>query len=255
MSLRLAFLLLFLLLLPACTPATGREQVSQAVPGPTGVAGMATDRAGAPAARAFVYAYRSPKGGLRGPADFAAEVHEDGSYFLDLVDGAYYLVARRRRGGTESGPPRPGDAWAIYSRNPVVVREGFTSRADFVLQGVTQPMLLRQGSLAAGDTGFTGRIVDGQGRPVSGAFALAYRSPDFRRMPEYTSPAAGEDGIFHLYLPEAGMWCLAVRTRTRGQPMAGELYGVLGEGPQGCRPLENGEILDLGAIVVTPYRR
>ncbi len=250
-------LILFLVgLLSACASAPG-PPATEAVtlPGATGIAGRVSGHDGAPAQGAFVYAYRSPRGGLRGPADFEAPVGEDGRYFLDLVEGRYYLVARARRGGADAGPPRPGDAWALFPRNPVAVAAGLTSRADFVLQGISQPMLLREGSLTAGDTGFRGRVVDGRGKPVSGAFAMAYRDADFRRMPDFTSPAVGEDGGFLLYVPEAGTYCLAVRTRTRGQPMAGELYGVLGEGRQGCRSLRQGEILEVGAIVVAPYRR
>jgi hypothetical protein len=247
--------LLLLLLFAACSPPPSAPSEPSALPGPTGIAGSVADRQGTAAAGAFVYAYRTPKGGLRGPADFEAPVGADGGYFLDLAPGRYYLVARLRRAGSDAGPPRPGDAWAVYPGNPVTVREGRTSRADFLLQGVTQPMLLREGSLTAGDTGFTGRLVDRQGRPVPGAFALAYRDPDFRRMPDFTSPAVGEDGRFTLYLPEGGRFCLAARTRPRGQPVAGEPYGLLGEGETGCLQVKKGEIVEVGAIVLAPYRR
>lgn len=221
----------------------------------TGIEGTVTARSGGGVAGTYVYAYRSARGGLRGPADFEAPVGEDGRYFLDLVEGNYFLVARKRQEGGDAGPPRPGDAWALFPGNPVTVRSGRSSRADFLLQGVTQPMLLREGSLSRGETGFTGRVIDDQGRPVPGAFALAYGDSDFRRMPDYTSPAVGEDGVFLLYLPRPGNWCLAVRTRTRGQPVAGELYGTLGPGENGCRRVKAGEIVDLGDIRVLPYRR
>ena len=39
------------------------------VPGPTGIAGMVVDPQGGPAAGSYVYAYRSAKSGLRGPAE------------------------------------------------------------------------------------------------------------------------------------------------------------------------------------------
>lgn len=247
-------LLLLFTLLAACTPMPVVPQQGEfSAPGPTGIGGRVTDRQGVPAAGAFVYAYRSTRGGLRGPADFEAAVDADGCYLLDVVAGQYHLVARQRRGGADVGPPRPGDSWAIYAGNPVVVAEGRTSRADFVLQGVTQQMLMKEGSLSAGDTGFTGRIVDRQGRAVAGAFALAYSDTDFRRMPDFTSPAVGEDGLFTLYVPTPGRFCLAARTRTRGQPLQGELYGTLGEG--GCRQVEKGTVVDVGEIVVEPYRR
>jgi Carboxypeptidase regulatory-like domain len=220
-------------------------------PGATGIAGMVTDQAGTPVAGAFVYAYRSARGGLRGPADFEAEVDSEGRYFLDLVEGRYHLVARARQSGTDIGPPRPGDAWALFPRNPLEVRPQHTSRADFRLQRVTQPMLMREGTLTSGDTGFTGTLVDAGGAPVAGAFVLAYSSADFHRMPDHTSPAVGEDGRFTLYLPRGGSFCLAARVRTRGQPQAGELYGVL-EG--GCRKATDGRLEPVGPIVLRPYR-
>lgn len=255
MLLRLTFFLLTLCLLSACRLASPSTPLLPAVPGPTGIAGQVTNKEGAPADDAMVYAYRSPKGGLRGPADFEATTGADGDYFLDLVEGTYYLAARMRRSGSDAGPPRPGDGWAIFGHNPVTVLPGMTSRADLVLRGVTQPMLLKEGSLASGDSGFTGRIVDTAGNPVAGAIALAYRSPDYHRMPDYTAAATGEDGRFILYLPQGGTYCLAARTKTRGQPREGEPYGLLAEGAEGCRSITKGEILDVGTMILSPYHR
>ena len=221
----------------------------------TGIAGTVTDRNGVPAAGAYVYAYRSPRGGLRGPADFEAQVGGDGRYLLDLVEGSYHLVARQRPDGGDAGPPRAGDAWALPARNPVTVAPGTVTTIDFVLHTVAQPMLMREGTLTSGDTGFTGVLVDVAGRPVAGAFVIAYPDSDFRRMPAATSPAVGEDGRFVLYLERPGQWCLAARTRTRGQPVAGELYGVLGEGAAGCREVATGQVIDVGPLRLIPYRR
>jgi hypothetical protein len=242
-------------LLSSCVPS--REAAAPA-PSPvsaTGIAGSVTDRTGVPAVGAYVYAYRSARGGLRGPADFEAPVGSDGRYLLDLVEGSYHLVARQRPDGGDSGPPRAGDAWALPMQNPVTVTSGVLTTIDFVLHTVAQPMLLREGTLTSGDTGFTGVLVDAAGRPVTGAFVIAYPDSDFRHMPAATSPAVGEDGRFTLYLARPGQWCLAARTRTRGQPVTGELYGVLGEGPAGCREVVAGQVIDVGPLRLTPYRR
>jgi hypothetical protein len=135
------------------------------------------------------------------------------------------------------------------------VVSGQLTSVDFVLHTVTQPMLMREGTLTGGDTGFTGVLVDAAGRPLAGAFVLAYPDSDFRCMPEATSPAVGEDGHFTLYVERPGRWCLAARTRTRGQPVAGELYGVLGEGAAGCREVATGVLVEVGPLTLRPYRR
>jgi len=252
---RLSLLLLTLCLFSACRLAAPPLSSLPAIPGPTGIAGKVVSKEGVPAPGAAVYAYRSPKGGLRGPADFEAMVNAEGDYFLDLVEGTYHLAARLRRSGSDAGPPRSGDGWAVFGQNPVTVRSGMTTRADLVLRGVTQSQFLKEGSLSSGDTGFSGRIVDADGQPVAGAIALAYRTPDHRRMPDFTAAASGEDGRFVLYLPLGGRYCLAARTKTRGQPLEGEPYGVLADGEEGCRSVQRGEVLDVGSIVLYPYHR
>jgi len=209
--------------------------------------------AGKPAAGAFVYAYRSARQGLRGPADFGAQVSRDGNYFLELVEGRYHLVARLRQSGADAGPPRPGDAWSIYPRNPVLVEKHKVKTVGFVLPGGAVPRQLRAGSLATGDTGFSGRLVDVEGKPLVGAFALAYRSSDFHRMPDLTSTPSDQEGRFTLYVPEASRYCLAARTGTRGQPRAGEPYGTLGEGEAACRDVAAGQILDVGTIELAAF--
>lgn len=245
-------LLLGIVLLVACAPPAPVVPPAD-IPGATGIAGAVRDPVGQPAVGAMVYAYRSAKSGLRGPADFAAEVGADGRFFLDLVEGRYYLVARRRQGSGDAGPPRPGDAWSIYPRNPVTVNAERTTRVDFQLQGVTQPNLLKEGSLSGGDTGFTGRLLDAHGTPIAGAFVLGYRDSDFRRMPDFTSAASAVDGRFTLFVPTAGRYCLAARIRTRGQPGAGELYGQLGSAEAACRTATTGTLLDVGVIRLEPF--
>ena len=239
----------------ACTPHPAESPTySQPEYSHMGIGGRVTDQNGQPVSGAYVYAYRNAKSNLRGPADFEARVDDQGRFLLDLVEGQYYLVARLRQTGADAGPPKPGDAWALPSFNPVTVNTSELVNIDFVLQSVTQPMLMREGTLTSGDTGFTGQLVDAQNQPLAGAFVIAYTDPDFRRMPQATSPAVGPDGLFKLFVPQEGQWCLAARTRTRGQPSIGEPFGLL-DGKQGsCRKVQNGEILDVGAIRLVPYR-
>jgi hypothetical protein len=203
----------------------------------------------------WVYAYRSDQGLFRGPAEFAARAEEDGSYLLDLLPGRWFLVARARQQGPVSGPPRSGDSWVVYERNPLVLQPGEARRIDLQLQRVTAPLLLRGGILSHGSTGFTGTLVGPENRPLAGAFVLAYHDQEFRRMPDHSSAAATADGHFTLYVESAGRYCLVARQGTRGQPVQGELYGLLGAGDAGCRQAASGEILDVGEIHLSPYLR
>lgn len=223
------------------------------IPGPTGIAGTLRTLQSEPVSGAHVYAYRSARTGLRGPADFEALSDEAGHYFLDLVEGDYHLVARQRQDGTDSGPPRSGDAWAIYPRNPVTVVGGFSSRADILLQPLAAGRVLRAGSLSSGETGFRGRIVDGRSIPVAGAFALGYRDEHRNRPPDFNAPVTGEDGLFHLYLSQGGDYCIAARMKTRGQPRFDEPYGIPDGGENGCFSIETGQILDLGTLILRPF--
>ena len=240
--------------LGSCSSIPKQAEFTDTDFGSTGVNGFVSKQDGTAAVGAFVYAYRSARHGLRGPADFGIKVDRTGHYFLDLVEGDYHLVARLRQSGADVGPPRPGDAWSIFQHNPVQVAKDSVTPIDFKLQSSAVPRQVRQGSLTSGETGFSGKLINADGEPFAGAFALAYLTADFHRMPDLTSTPAGEDGHFTLYVSVPGIYCLAARSKTRGQPRTGEPYGTLGQKDEACRQVSTGEIIDIGTIVLTPYR-
>lgn len=244
-----------LLLAVACSPVVQSvDQPPRLQPGPTGISGKVVDRHGAVAADVYVYAYRNTRSQLRGPADFAARVNPDGSYFLDLVEGRYYLVARQRQGRADSGPPRAGDAWSLYLDNPVEVMPGHTSRADFRLQSLGRPLAQGKG-ISDTSTRLTGMVVDGAGEAVTGATVMAYLDADLKRMPDFASPPTDEAGRFSLPVAGAGSYCLAARAKSRGQPQPGEPYGVY-RAADGSSCIQVGEgVTDVGRIVLRPYRQ
>ena len=243
--------LLTLLFSTACQPVGQNQPTTEA----GSISGTVLTPDGIPATGAYVYAYRTDSKGLRGPADFAASVDADGHFTLDVIQGQYHLIARQRQSGGGSGPPRAGDAWAVYASNPVLINGPDTGPANFLLQAGTGLHQVRQGSLTSGDTGFSGILKSVEGESVEGAFVLAYRSADFRRMPDFTSLPAGPDGRFVLYVPDSGRYCLAARKQTRGEPREGEPYGTLGEGEASCRQVNQKQILDVGTITLRPHRR
>ena len=220
----------------------------------TGIAGQVTDNTNSSATGAYVYAYRNMRSSLRGPADFEAQVDKMATTFWTLSKGITIWLRV-----CVSPEPMPGHPSQVmpgrclqetrYSLDPAEV-----TVINFILQGVAQPMLMREGTLTSGETGFSGQLVDSDDKPLPGAFVIAYPDSDFQRMPEATSPSVGDDGRFQLYVERPGQWCLAARTRTRGQPIAGEPYGKLGRAESGCRMAVTGKIIDVGTIRLTPYR-
>jgi len=251
---RLPFIsLLYVLLasLTACSGVRGGAPTSLTQPSATGLHGRVLDSDGNPVAAAKVYVYRNPRSGLRGPADFAAESARDGSYALDLVPGSYHLVARLRSQGGESGPPRPGDAWALPAENPVVLSEGEMRRLDFTLRQVGDQRTLAS-VLSAAPFAFSGQALRGDGTPLAGTLVLAYRQPDLHRRPDFAASPADRDGRFTLYLPDPGPWCLVFRQNTRGQLRSGELHTLLGREEGACR-LQARPHQELGAVILTPF--
>lgn len=236
-------------LLAACTSTFDTRGIDKSG---TGITGIVRDASGQPVAGASVYAYRNARSGLRGPADFAATSDDGGHYLLDLAPGSYHLVARLRSGGSDSGPPRPGDAWALPASNPVVLAENKPQQLDFVLQQVnTQRVLAR--TLTAAPFSIHGRAIDAAGEGLAATMVLAYRHADLHRRPDYASSPATDDGSFTLYLPDAGPWCLVIRQHTRGQLRAGELHTLLGRENGTCR-LRATAAHELGDVLLSPYR-
>lgn len=209
--------------LGACAAHAPREGTPEPLQGARGVV-THRDR---PAPGAVVYAYRRESSSFLGPADFASPpAGRDGSYAIDLVEGDYWLVARRRVSGADSGPLVPGDLQAVHPGNPVTVRPGELARADFELAEMRDLMLSRAGPRGRTGTGIRGRILDAAGRPVSWVFAMAYATADMRRVPDHTSALTAEDGRYEIHLPRGGRYWVGARRHIRERPAPGEPYGL-----------------------------
>lgn len=76
-----------------------------------------------------------------------------------------------------------------------------------------------------------GVVRDGEGRPLAGLFAMAYRNPDMTAKPAAISPPSTADGRFRLVVPEPGTYYLGVRSRPGGPVSPGETMGSYQESP------------------------
>lgn len=82
-------------------------------------------------------------------------------------------------------------------------------------------LLLPPAFAAAGSLSLKGRILDGGGRPVSGAEVYVFNSADVKRPADFISEKTGSDGHFQLALPPGRYWTMAIQRQ--GEARVGPL--------------------------------
>lgn len=195
----------------------------EAPPRPAGYTGIEGDISfqGEPLERVYLYVYKDPKGGFKGPGYTILPV-EKGHFRLRLPPGEYWLLARKRAKGGRFGPIEIGDYFNYYYGNPVRVAAGQVR--DIQLETITRLSMLEEGP-APPFRGVRGVIIGPDGAPAAGLHVFAYRAPEMTGTPAFFSPPSGPSGHFELSLPGNGPYYLLVREAFGGPAGEGELYG------------------------------
>lgn len=143
--------------------------------------------------------------------EYVIRAADDGSFSIRLPEGAYYMVALKKRAKSKAGNPEEGDL--IFppgnEKDPLqyVVRAGETIHADVISKAVP----FRKEWAAQGKTGIEGAILDRQGNPVKGAKVFAHQTPG-KEIPLFVSDnITGEDGKYIVRVPEGGQYYLIVK--------------------------------------------
>jgi hypothetical protein len=212
---------------------TGDQVVTTMIDGRghTGISGKVTLKAnGSPLAGAYINIYPNTISNLLGPSEFlSAPTAPDGSYKIDLPPGDYYVVARKRSSGLPNGPLTTGDYYSDYQRILARVADGKLTQVDLRMARMKAPMFFKKDlSDTKTDTGIRGVLIDEQGKPVPGGFAIAYVNDNLQRLPDFASTLTNQNGEFTLYLPQGGTYYLAARIQAWDMPHQGELYGKYG---------------------------
>jgi hypothetical protein len=238
------FCCLPLLLLPACTaslPSSTDDvrEITQTIDGQgkTGISGQLRQKKDAsPLAEAYVNVYPDLMSNLLGPSLYlSAPTDPEGNYRIELPPGNYYVVARKRMSGMANGPIATGDFYSGHQRTRARVTSGKWTRVDLEMVQMKAPMFFKKDLISTQtETGVRGRLIDPQGNPVPGGFAIAYTDNNLQRLPDYASTLSNQNGEFTLYLPQGGSYYLAARIHAWDMPHQGEPYGKYG----GETPLE-----------------
>jgi len=176
-----------------------------------------------PLERAYLYVYKNPREGFKGPAYFIQPV-EKGSFRLRLPPGDYWILARKRARGGQFGPVEIGDYFSFYYGNPVQVEKGEVRQVN--IEAIVRMSQFEE-ALSSGDE-LQGKVVGAGGLPVAGLYVFAYREAGMTGSPTVFSRQTGPDGSFSLSLPSAGVWYLLARENFGGPAADGELYGRFG---------------------------
>lgn len=252
--------LILSLLLHACAPSTcpttipGSIRVASYIDGQgeTGIIGQVVMRdSGVGMADAYVNIYADTVSNLLGPSHtMSSPTDKDGRYRVTLPPGTYFVVARKRVSGNPTGPLSPGDYYSEHQRVIVDVVDGKLAVVDLPIVLMNNPMFFKRDIAAIEtDTAIRGRIVDKAGKPVFGAFGMAYNNDDLKRLPDFISTLSDNDGRFVIYLPKEGRYYLSARIHVYDMPRSGEPYGRLEEPVSVAKGLSSDEV----TIVMEPF--
>jgi hypothetical protein len=257
-------LLLLLLGSSACQPRLasdefhGTKRIVQYADdeGKTGMRGRTTVKAtGEPLAGVYVNIYPETFSNLLGPSQFiSSPTDERGEYFLPLPPGTYFVVARKRMSGEATGPLAPGDYFSEHQRIVTQVVPGRLAVIDLPMVAMLSPMFFKREVVEREtDTGLRGVLLDAEGQPVPGGFAMAYADRDLQRLPDYASTLSDAQGRFTIYLPRGGTFYLAARIHAWDMPAPGEPYGKLGGDEPEAVTVASGSFVEGLRIVMAPF--
>ncbi len=224
--------------------------------GRTGIKGQVSLKAdGQPLEEAYVNIYPDAVSNLLGPSMYiSSPTDPQGSYILEVPPGTYYVVARKRLSGQAAGPLSKGDYYSEHQRVVTTVVPGKLALVDLQVLSMEAPMFFKKSVVdQKTETGIRGMLLDAQGKPVSGSFAIAYRDPDMKRLPDFVSTLSDPEGKFTIYLPEGGTYYLGARIHAWDMPRPGELYGRLGGDEPTPVTVTQGGFVENLKIELTPF--
>ena len=186
--------LLFLLLLPA----VGLYSADASAAENATLTGRIQDVAGNPVAGAEVFIYSSEQ--MRRTADFISSPSDtEGRYTIFLPAGKYWCIARWRKDGAHFGPLMLGDK---HSGEPMEIEMSRgASLADFTVADLKEAAGLIKKKTREDYIKITGRILDRDGKPAQGVYAIASTIRSTSEIPDYLSPWTDDAGRYTLYLP------------------------------------------------------
>jgi hypothetical protein len=200
-------------------------------------------RQGQPVAGVTLNVYTDLNSQLKGMGLVMSQPSDDKGFIeLPLGQGTYFLLARQRSSGQQTGPLQAGDSFGYYAANPLVIKPGQVARVGIDLVEVPENVKKLAGHMF-GHTSVSGRVLNVAGSPVAGVRVLLYTDSSMLNRPLYVSQPSNERGEYVLSFPKGGQYYLAARNTLGGAPGPGELYGRYTGSQDSSIRLESGQNL------------
>ena len=193
---------------------------------------------------------------------FMKAAQEDGTFDIPLpaVPGRYVVIARKTKGGGgEIMPLREGDLFCYAPANPVEIKPEKMVRIEIPCYpkadrfSFVESPKIKTNDYATMDRsteearyGIKGRITDGRGAPVSGAYVIAYRAGDVSTPTREAVSISKTDtnGDYFVPLNADGSYGLVVRRTLGGAPKPNEMTGLYSKDPWRGINFKEGEMIE-----------
>ncbi len=172
---------------------------------------------GEPVENVAVYVYLDLSSELKGPPYQYGLTDKKGYFSLDIEEGSYYLVFRKRS-GSQFGPPVPGDLIGFFPILPLRVEKGGYRINAHIFQIPEKRDLSENRNVFK----VKGRILFKDGKAAEGYYVGLYDNRELLGKPIYVSNPTDSNGKFTIFVKQTGEFYLGVRSRLGDTPDSAE---------------------------------
>jgi hypothetical protein len=165
--------------------------------------------------------------------DMIISTEQNGSFSIDLPEGAYYMMIAQKSPDGEIGPPGKDEFLYFHSDKegnaaPVSIQAG--KKLDLGTLTTAFFWMADKVEREKGVTSASGVVSDDAGKPVKNVVVFAYLYSEATGRPAFVSDRTDKDGKFIIRFYEGGTYFLKVRgVIGGGKPRAGEFMNVTKE--------------------------
>ncbi len=170
-----------------------------------------------PVANLSVYIYLDLSSELKGPPYLYALTDDKGYFSVDISEGSYYLVFRKRY-GSQFGPPSSGDLIGFFPIMPLIIKKGGYKITAHAFKIPEKRDLSENRNLFK----IKGRVLLKDGRAATDYYVGLYDNRELLGKPIFVSNPSDSNGEFTIFVKESGEYYVGIRKRLGDTPEADE---------------------------------